>query len=133
MMDGTNIPMGIPTDAPARGAQQLPQSLLAVAALVAQLPPASRAHITGLYLDTLHTGRDQVEQALAACDHAQFQAVAHRIAGAAAMMQDSELSQVFRQMELASRDQGLLPAAPGWQAACALLTRTLDWLQSTSP
>lgn len=123
-MDDTAIPAGA-----------TPAPLQAVAALVAQLPQASRAHITGLYRDTLHTGRAQVEQALAAGDHAQLQAAAHRIAGAAAMMQDIDLSQAFRRMELASRDQGLLPdapGAPGWQAARALLARTLDWLQSTS-
>lgn len=111
----------------------VPAPLQAVAALVAQLPPASRSHITGLYRDTLNTGRAQVEQALAAGDAALFQAAAHRIAGAAAMMQDSELSQAVRQMERASREQGLLPQPPAWQAASMLLARTLDWLQSTSP
>jgi HPt (histidine-containing phosphotransfer) domain-containing protein len=92
-----------------------------VLALLARLPDSARAHVAGLYRDTLEVQVPLLSCALASEAQSDApgeagapEALAHKLAGSAAMMQDADLSQLARAMEHALR-------AGEPQAALALL------------
>jgi len=98
-------------------------------ALLARLPDSARAHVAGLYRDTLEVQVPLLSRALtgeapcrASNDAGSPEALAHKLAGSAAMMQDADLSKIARAMEralLAGDSQSALALLPGLQACAA--------------
>ncbi|CAN5609971.1 hypothetical protein BH11PSE7_BH11PSE7_18100 [soil metagenome] len=97
--------------------------------LLARLPHGARAHVAGLYRDTLVAQVPLLSCALASeargnasNDAASPEALAHKLAGSAAMMQDAALSHLARDMEHALRagdPQAALALLPALEACAA--------------
>jgi HPt (histidine-containing phosphotransfer) domain-containing protein len=105
------------------------ESLQPMFSLLAQLPAPVRDKMVGMYRDSLASQLAQLGQLLEAGDVAALQAVAHKLAGAAAMMQDRELSQVARSMEVAVTEDRAEAARQAWPRIQARARITLDALQ----
>lgn len=94
-------------------------------ALLARLPDSARAHVAGLYRDTLEVQVPLLSRALtgeAQSGAGSPEALAHKLAGSAAMMQDADLSQLARAMEralLAGDSQSALALLPALEACAA--------------
>ena len=106
-----------------------PDSLHLMFSLLAQLPGPVRDKMVGMYRDSLTTQLDQLGQVLGAGDVVAMQAVAHKLAGAAAMMQDRELSQAARSMEIALTEYRAEAAIQAWPRIQAHAQVTLAALQ----
>ncbi len=76
-------------------------SLQSMFALLGQLPAPVRGSMVAMYSESLSGQLESLRQAMQAGDARQMQALAHKMAGGAAMMQDRELSQAARDMEAA--------------------------------
>jgi HPt (histidine-containing phosphotransfer) domain-containing protein len=112
-------PLAAALHAPASGAGKAAD---AVIAMLERLPDGARTHVASLYRETLAVQVPLLAAALAGAAHSggqEPQALAHKLAGSAAMMQDAPVSQLARAMEQALR-------AGHAQAAIAMLTRLED-------
>ena len=82
--------------------------------LLAVLPAQVRCDMVRMYCESLESQVALLGQALAQGDVQASMAVAHKIAGSAAMMQDGELSRVARGVEAALREGRAEEALRHW-------------------
>ena len=104
------------------------ESLQPMFSLLLQLPAPVRDKMVGMYRDSLASQLAELGQVLEAGDAAAMQAVAHKLAGAAAMMPDRELSQAARSMEIALTGYHAETAIEAWPRIQARARITLDAL-----
>jgi len=83
-------------------------------ALLAQVPADAGARMVGLYREMLDDPVDLLERALGRGDLPLAQAIAHKLAGSAAMMQDNALSAPARGIDDAARAGALREAQALW-------------------
>ena len=98
--------------------------------LLRMLPHEPRARMVAMYCDTLVTQLAELGQALEGSDQDAATALAHKLAGSAAMMQDAALAQPARAVEQALRADCLIEALRLWPLLRSHAARTLDVLRA---
>jgi len=83
-------------------------------ALLAQVQPDIGARMLALYRDVLEDPLDGLERALARGELEAIQAIAHKLAGSAAMMQDAAVARPARAIDDAVRAGALGEAQALW-------------------
>lgn len=93
--------------------------------LLARLPESVQQRMVGMYLDALDTQVALLRELLDAEEWARAEAVAHKLAGSAGMMQDAPLSQAGRAVENLLRQDLFEEGAAAWPAVAqrAAITR----------
>jgi HPt (histidine-containing phosphotransfer) domain-containing protein len=101
--------------------------------LLRMLPDEPRSRMVAMYCDTLVTQLAELGQALEGSDQDAATALAHKLAGSAAMMQDAALAQPARAVEQALREDALIEALRLWPLLRTRAARTLDVLRASYP
>ena len=89
---------------------------------LATLPEASRGRMARMYCDSLEQLLPKLDEAVSARRVEETRTLAHKVAGAAAMMHDEGLASVARRMEelvLAAKAPAAFALWPGAQAAAS--------------
>ncbi len=109
-------------------------SLSSTLALLRQLPEASREAMVRMYRQSLREHLDQVAAGLGpGGDPQAATAPAHRIAGAAGMMQDLALCNIARSIEVALREGRPGDARAQWPRLSDGVQHTLEALAQAYP
>ena len=118
--------------APSQGSSQA-SSHEPMLRLLRMLPDEPRARMVSMYCDTLVTQLAELGQALEGGQQDAATALAHKVAGSAAMMQDAALAQPARAVEQALRADSLVEALRLWPLVRAHAARTLEVLRAGYP
>jgi HPt (histidine-containing phosphotransfer) domain-containing protein len=108
-------------------------SLDAMFKLLAMLPADARDAMVRMYCEALESQVGLLRQSLAQGHTQATMAAAHKIAGAAGMMQDQEVSRAARDIEAALRASGEEEALRHWPTMQACATSSLACLRRTYP
>lgn len=112
------------------------ESTDAMLRLLGMIPQAAQQKMVGMYRETLASQLGDLQQMLdATADPAHDQAVslAHKIAGSAAMMQDSQLSAAARAIETSLRGGDAVGARARWPEVQRFAAQTMAALAAVYP
>jgi HPt (histidine-containing phosphotransfer) domain-containing protein len=101
--------------------------------MLARLPEKARGRIAGIYATTVTDMVAQLEGAIASRDPEATRTIAHKIAGAAAMVQDIRLSSLTRSMEKSVLQGSSADAFALWPQAQAAAAESLAALHAAYP
>lgn len=101
--------------------------------LLARLPEAVQQRMVGMYLDALSTQVALLREVLEDEEWSRAEAVAHKLAGSAGMMQDARLSLAGRALENLLREDRFEEGAAAWPAVAERAAITREALRQAYP